>query len=211
MTLPRLRRRALTLRCLASPGCWRRRTARLLCWPMLIHSLAVITVLGFAYGASRQYRRSYFMQNARHDLLQSIAAVQPRDNELYVMWAPGFPYQAISPFDNLMSFSNLHQLVVGWPQHTPIYQAMKQRFAIDDVSRALFQRSDVIFVGETRCHALYQRYIQEHYGIDVRFVVRYAGGHLYDVFGHFEPRRYSISRDDQPAIAFDETIAVWSC
>ena len=27
MTLPRLRRRALTLRCLASPGCWRRRTA----------------------------------------------------------------------------------------------------------------------------------------------------------------------------------------
>ena len=105
---------------------------------MLIHSLAVITVLGFAYGASRQYRRSYFMQNARHDLLQSIAAVQPRDNELYVMWAPGFPYQAISPFDNLMSFSNLHQLVVGWPQHTPIYQAMKQRFAIDDVSALYF-------------------------------------------------------------------------
>jgi hypothetical protein len=202
LTVPRLRWPALTLRCLASPRCWRRRTARVLSRPLLIHALVITGVLGFAYGITRQYRRSYAMQSARHDLLKSIAAAQPRDDELYVMWAPGFPYQALSPFDNLMSFSNVHQLVMGWPQFTPIYQAMKQQFGIDNVSRALYERSNVILVGEPKCHALFQRYIQEHHGVDVRFVIRYAGGHPYDVFGHFEPRTGSGYRltADHPAV-----------
>ncbi len=53
---------------------------------------------------------------------------------------------------------------------------MKKKFGIEAVSRALYERADVIFVGEPKCHALYQRYTQEHHGINARFVVRYAGG-----------------------------------
>jgi hypothetical protein len=126
------------------------------------------------------------MQVARHELMQTLASLQPRDDQLYVVCVPDFPYEAISPFDNLASFSQLHQLVLGWPQRTPIFRAMKQKFGIADISRALYERPDVFFVGDFRwCHAIYKKYIREHHGVDVCFVVSYVGGHTYDAIGQF--------------------------
>ena len=65
---------------------------------------------------------------------------------------------------------------------------MKRKFGVTNISRALYQRPDVFFVGNPVCHALFQKYIQEHYGVDVRFLAKSAGRHIYDVVGQFEPR-----------------------
>lgn len=185
--LPRRRWAALTLRCLVRPGCWHRPAARSLFRPILVRTLVILAIIGFVSGTSQHYRRSHRMRIARHDLLQSLAALKSRDDQLYVVLAPGFPYEAISPFDNLNSFSNLHQLVMGWPQRTPIFAAIKQKFGISDVSRALHERPDVFFIGYPKFHAVLQKYVEEHQHVRVRFEVHYAGGHYYDVAGQFVP------------------------
>ena len=176
-------------RCPNWPATWRAQAVRLLSRPTPAQVFAMLTIVGLMYGVSHQYRRSARMQIARHDLMQSLEDLHPRDDQLYVVCVPDFPYEAISPFDSLTSFVHLHQLVLGWPQRTPISQAMKQKFEIVDVARALYQRSDVFFVGDFRwCHAIYQKYIQEHYGVAVNFVVSFVGGHTYDAIGQFESR-----------------------
>ena len=185
--LPRRRWVVLTLRCLVRPTCWHRSAARSLFRPILFHALVILTIIGFAYGTSQHYRRSHRMRIARLDLQQSLAALEPQDEQLYVCWAPGFPYEAISPFDNLNSFSKLHQLVMGWPQRTPIFAGIKKKFGISDVSQALYQRPDVFFIGHPRFHALLQKYVEEHQHVQVHFAVQYDGGHDFDVAGQFEP------------------------
>ncbi len=187
VTLPHRRMPALAVRCFLTPYSWRRPGACWLLRPTLIHFFMLMTVLGIVYGTSSQYRHGQRMKAVRRDLQRSFAALEPRDDHLYVCWAAGFPYEGISPFDNLESFSELHQLVLGWPQRTPIFQAMKQKFGIADVSRALYERPDVFFVGNPSFHPLFRTYVQEHHGVEVRFAVQYVGGHVYDVAGRFEP------------------------
>jgi hypothetical protein len=76
---------------------------------------------------------------------------------------------------------------MGWPQRTPIFAAIKKKFGISDVSQALYQRSDVFFIGHPRFHSLLQKYVEEHQHVPVRFTVKHDGGHDFDVAGQFEP------------------------
>ena len=151
------------------------------------------------------------MKYARQDFVKSLPQLNWRDDRLYVVWAPGFRYELISPFDNLASFSNFHQLVIGWPQRTPIFEAMKRKFKIEDVTRALFERPDVFFVGQTGCNRYYVKYIQEHYSVDVDFVVKrddgdfvvkYIDDYASDMVGQFEqrPRSHTNDRADRATL-----------
>jgi len=149
-------------------------------------ALILLAVWGLGLGLARQYRGSHKMQLARSELHQLFAKLEPRDDRLYVVWAPGFPYQAISPFDNLRSFSNRHQLVLGWPQRTPVSEAMLRKFHIADLPVALYTRPDVVMVGLRNIHPFYSKYVEEHHGVNVRFVADHAGAREYHLAGHFE-------------------------
>lgn len=149
-------------------------------------ALILLAVLGLGLGLARQYRSSRKMQLARSELHQLFAKLEPRDDRLYVVWAPGFPYQAISPFDNLRSFSNRHQLVLGWPQRTPVSEAMLKKFHIADLPVALYSRGDVVMVGRRNIHPFYSKYVEEHHGVNVRFVADHLGPSDYHLAGHFE-------------------------
>jgi hypothetical protein len=149
-------------------------------------ALIVLAAVGVVLGLSRQYRVSRKMQLARGDVHQLFAKLEARDDRLHVIWAPGFPYQAISPFDSLQWFSKRHQLVLGWPQRTPFSDAMLRKFDIADLPVALYARPDIVMVGRRNIHPFYSRYVEEHHGAKVRFVAEHAGFSDYHLAGHFE-------------------------
>ncbi len=187
VAMPRRRRPGLALRCLVSPTTWRRPAMRLLFRPARVDALLILALVALTYSIKPQYRRSHKVQAARHELLEYVESLKPRGDQLYVVWAPGFPYEVISPFDSLESFSNLNQLVLGWPQQTPFFESMKQKFGVDSVPSALYERPDVFLLGLPDFHSLYRNFVREHFGINVRFVTSHTNEHVNYVVGRFEP------------------------
>jgi hypothetical protein len=183
--LPRGRRPVLAWRCLATPWSWRRAGARVLVWPILTWTALVMACGGLAYGVGRQVRHSHKMNVARQELQRSFARLPRGDDRLYVFWAPGFPFEVLSPLDNLRWLKDLHLLLISWPQTTPINEELKRKFGINDTYAALFERPNVYFLGDPKCVALYRNYVREHYGVDVHLVTTYDGGHRYDLAGQF--------------------------
>ena len=135
----------------------------------------------------RECRRSLRVQTLRRTALECIATLEQRDDRLYVSWATGFPYEAISPLDNLMSLANLRLFMIGWPQRTPVAATMRRKFVIESVPGAVCQHREVFFFGNTNSYARFGKFIREHHGLEVRFVPCHDGGHEFDVVGRFEP------------------------
>jgi len=185
-SVPRPRLHAMAVRGVVAIGRWRRRVSY---QPAVIHVLALVGVL---YGMGHCYRSNDRMQHVRQDFFHTLEKyLNWQDDQLYVIWPSGFHYELISPFDNLSSFSNFHHLVIGWPQRTPIYEAMKRRFNVQDLTRALYERPDVFAVGYAGCYRSCKKFIREHYGVDVDFVWKYGDNDSSDFVAQFERRTRS--------------------
>jgi len=136
-----------------------------------------LVIVAVCMGLSRQYRRSVKAVAARNALAQYMQEISPSEDQLYVTWASSFPFEAISPFDNLESFASFRVLSLSWPQATPIAEDMKRAFAIDDLPRALHERPDVRLIAEDALLPLYATYVREHYGRSVELVCDETRGH----------------------------------
>jgi hypothetical protein len=138
--------------------------------PRPVHVLVAVTVIGLLYGVTHHFRRNDRILELRGQLNEFFANLDDYPGRLFVMCVPDFPYEGISPLDNLSSYSNLPQLVVGWPQHTPFFQAAKQKYGVSNVLEALYDRPDVYFVCDMLHREVYEKFIREHQWCDVRFV-----------------------------------------
>jgi hypothetical protein len=188
VTWPRRRWPALAVRCFLSPNLWHRPAARALLRPTLVHAIVIMAAVGIGMAASRQYRLSVKNQALRRELYLCLADLQPRDDQLYILWPTDFPLQALSPFDSLTSLNEMHLLLIGWPQGTPISTAMKRKFAIHSPVRALHERRDVCLLGDSTSHPLLREFARQHCGVEMDFVTARDGGHAFDLAGRFEPR-----------------------
>lgn len=120
-----------------------------------------------------QYRRSRERTKLNWRLYDMLARLNFTDDQLYICWAATFPYEAISPLSNLSSISELHLMVLGWPQKTPLHQAIKDHFGIDDLAEAIFQRPDLYLIAHPYYLGLYKTYVREHCGVDIECVTRH--------------------------------------
>jgi hypothetical protein len=133
--------------------------------------LLVLLCAGVVVGNYHQYRRSRERLKKSDRLYEHIAALEPSPEKLFVCWAAAFPYEAMRTFDSMQSIADLRLLVVGWPQRTSHYRAMKDQFQIGDLAQAIFHRRDVHLIGDPYALELYQEYVREHYGAELVFDV----------------------------------------
>ena len=91
VTWPRRRWPALAVRCFVLPTLWQRPAARALLRPTLVHACVIMAVVGVGMAGTRQYRVGSKTRDLRHDLYQCLADLQPRDDQLFVVWPTKFP------------------------------------------------------------------------------------------------------------------------
>ncbi|MEX2142874.1 MAG: hypothetical protein WD894_26695 [Pirellulales bacterium] len=146
--------------------------------PLTKYVAAVVLALmcvGVAKGTYHQYRRSRERIKTSNQLYELLATIDASDDKLFVCWAAAFPYEGLRPFDSLQSMSDLHLLVLGWPQKTPLHRRMKEHFAVGDLAEALYRRNDLYLIAHPYYLGLYEEYVREHFGAELRYETpRYA-------------------------------------
>lgn len=103
---------------------------------------------------------------------QTMTALAPKNDHLYVIWADGFPFSGIHPFSSLQEASSMHALWLAWCQRTPTSAALLQQFQIQNIYTDLLTRQNcsLLFVNNQITnpslvyHQRLNQFIKEHYG-----------------------------------------------
>ncbi|MDZ4818865.1 MAG: hypothetical protein SGJ20_07825 [Planctomycetota bacterium] len=117
-----------------------------------------------------QHRRSRARVRQHKTMDALLASPHVGKDKLIVGWANSLPYEGVRIFASANSIRHLHLLVLGWPQRTPLHQAIKDRFGIDDLARSLYQRKDIFLVAEPGYQKMLADYIQEHYQAEIGYL-----------------------------------------
>lgn len=153
---------------------WRRQ-------PIVARVAAMLLVVAMPMGVYSQIRRTAHVTADRARLATFLDEVDPTGQTLYVSWEAALPYELVSPLDNLQSWPPASFLSLAWTQGTPCHEAVKRQFAIADVVQALFSRQDVQLIAGTEHRELFEKFVREHFQVDVEFVSRLEVGHKFTV------------------------------
>ena len=129
----------------------------------LVATLLMATAAVGMHGV-RLTRKGRKTAAAREDLARYTQQLGPQDDLLFVTWASSYPFELISPLDNLRSFEHFHIFSLSWPQTAPWQQELKRRFQVTDILRAFYERSDVRMIATKDLWPLYAKYVEEHHG-----------------------------------------------
>jgi hypothetical protein len=164
---------------------WSWRAWRQQCLPdrLAVSLMAVAVVMG----VYSQARRSTHVNHDRVLLKKFLDEVQPAGERLYVSWEAALPYELVSPLDNLAAWPRASFLSLAWTQQTAWHEAVKRRFAISDLARALYSRDDIQLIARPAHRELFVKFAQEHFDADVEFVPELEAAHKFTV-GQFRLR-----------------------
>ncbi|MFY8000601.1 MAG: hypothetical protein ACOVSW_18555 [Candidatus Kapaibacteriota bacterium] len=113
------------------------------------------------------------IQGAEGRLQTVVAKLAPQKENLYVIWAYGFPFKELSPFCDLRVFDNFHALWLAWMQKTPTSHQMLQAHGIGDFYRDIVSKPSLFFLLSAnqlfnqllRYPLLLSLYLYQHYDI----------------------------------------------
>jgi hypothetical protein len=98
-----------------------------------------------------------------------LAALRPRDDTLFVLWADAFPYQQlVLPLEPLPVPPSFKAVGLLWVTRTPLTARRLEEFGIDDLYKALYQRSDVLLLSNPIGNRILAAYLAKHYGVELR-------------------------------------------
>lgn len=128
--------------------------------------IALVFLLLFLAPVIRFYfHYDRLLKSSELALNQAMETIQPRSNQLFVVWDSSFPYEYTSAFDNYEKFRNFHIYPLAVYQRSPHGAAMLQHFGIGDLVKEMINNPNVFLI----CHgdeALYlSRYLQEKYAV----------------------------------------------
>ncbi|MDB5347682.1 MAG: hypothetical protein JWP89_6059 [Schlesneria sp.] len=146
-------------------------------------ALCSIAILGICVGQHKAHRDSRTAVRANRRLHADLARVDPLESDLFVCWGASFPYESILPLESNQVLRRIHLLTLGWPQQSPINDAVKAQFGIRDLPQSLFDNPNVYLLGKGAELTYYRTYIREHYGTDVAWDLYFDGNE----FGLFKP------------------------
>jgi len=116
--------------------------------------------------------RQYFQKRFRDDM----ARLQPRVNQLFVIWAAGFPYEEYQlPTQAAPVTSNMQILGLGVGSHEPIVQNRLKSLGIDNLYQAFYTRDDVFLICDGVAKRGLIQYIWEHYHTSVEIRTVFQG------------------------------------
>jgi hypothetical protein len=138
----------------------RRRAVRAF-WPV---AGAVVLICLCAGSFASSNRLSDKLHHDHLLMMQDLARLNPRPNQLFVTWGGDFPYETFQlPKESDSSSRDMEFLGLGVGNHDPVVQDRLRAFGIHDLYQALYQRNDIFLICMLRKEDLLSRYIEEHY------------------------------------------------
>lgn len=135
-----------------------------------IVSCLILSVPYLALSANLPRIRS--LKRYNKELKQTLKTLQPREDQLYIVWGASFPYEAIKPLDDLtVLFENFNLLSLSCQNGTPLISEQLKRFQVKDPFEGLVRRNNEIFLIASPVYPfdVLTNYYLEHYGINVVF------------------------------------------
>jgi hypothetical protein len=122
---------------------------------------------------------SAFQRNLQKRFRDDMARLQPRDNQLFVVWGACFPYEEYQlPTQAAPVTSNMQIVQLGVGNHEPFVQNRLKSFGIDDLYQAFYTRDDVFLICDKQLTKLLCQYIWEHYHTSVHVRTVFQGTRL---------------------------------
>jgi hypothetical protein len=106
-------------------------------------------------------------------LKDCLAQWNPREDQLYVVWASGFPYEAFNAFDDFGLFKKIHLFELAVYQRSPNAQKMLDHFGIKDLFREMVDNPKVSLICTPQECGYYQQYMREKYSLETVMVETY--------------------------------------
>ncbi len=119
---------------------------------------------------SNRYR--YAHKHFRDELAQ----LQPRPDQLFVIWGGDFPFEAFQlPTQSEPVTDRLQLLGLGVGNHEPFVQNRLRSFGIDDLYQSFYTREDIFLICREEKKKLLVQYIYEHYQTRVEVETVFKG------------------------------------
>jgi hypothetical protein len=157
-------------------------------WHLLPHrvvsrALITLAILGLGLGQYKASRDSHRALAGNRQLHADIVSLNLQDDDLLVCWGCCFPYESILPLETLGSYRNIHLYCLGWPQQSPVNEAVKKHFGFQDLTRGLVNHPHVYLAGTSANSGTappleldyYQTFIREHYNINLNWQTCFEG------------------------------------
>jgi hypothetical protein len=114
----------------------------------------------------------YLQKRFRDDL----ARLQPRADQLFVIWGGDFPYEGFQlPTQAEPVAREMQFLGLGVGNHEPFVQSRLRSFGIADLYQSFYTREDVFLICREEKKRLLVQYIQEHYQTKVEVKTVFQG------------------------------------
>ena len=133
--------------------------------------LKTIPVMAFAalvpFELHRHYTESMQFRVLNRRLLEAVDVLNPKPDQLFVIWGASFPRELISPDGNLDFMTSFKWVNVGYAAQTPVMQQRLVQFGITDVYRGLYEKDNVYLSADRGMLPLLFEYVREHYGVEL--------------------------------------------
>ncbi len=150
------------------------RVGRMMHCGVVVVGVAVLIWQLPMYG-KRLRERTVSARLAQRELQEIVAHIAPKPHQLFLAWASCVPFEYTSPLAGMEEFRDFKLLGIGGCLRTPIAFDRLREFGIEDIYRATFERDDVFIIAEFEWLPLLEKYILEHYGVNVGHRSVYAG------------------------------------
>jgi hypothetical protein len=144
---------------------------------------AVLLVVPGVRAATFLRERSQTVTTVSLRFHEQLRTLDPRPDQLYVVWAGSLPFEYVLPYDSLDDLRCFKMLGLGCCTNTPITDQRLREFGISDLVTALYTRDDVFLIANDSYLALLQTYVAEHRGLRVEFRSIFTdAGRMFNVY-----------------------------
>jgi hypothetical protein len=106
------------------------------------------------------------MNQSHDDMKRAMAAIKPKQDQLYVLWREWFPLERLFyPLDNTRDLQDFRCLSFGVLLPTPFTDRRLSDFAITDIYRAFWEQPNVYLIAVPQLLTYFQIYVDLHYHV----------------------------------------------
>ncbi|MCI4625514.1 MAG: hypothetical protein L3V56_06095 [Candidatus Magnetoovum sp. WYHC-5] len=137
----------------------------------------IMSVSVFSLSVQQSRFNKYWNQEVR----AAVQAINPRAEQLYVVWGPAFPFERLLPFDGFEYLENFKVLWLCGLTVTPFFDERMKSFQIEDINKALYEKQNVFVFIPEQIIRYYAEFVKAHYGDELEFG-RFSGTNVFSLY-----------------------------
>ena len=128
--------------------------------------LAVLLVLFIPASLYQAHRSDQYKRYWKSALKNSVASLQPKDNQLFIVWDSQYPFEYIGAFDDFSQYRNFHMLSFAGYQKAPLTKHMMSHFNLTHPLLDLVDNPSVFLICNSYSGILGLTYLREKFHVD---------------------------------------------